>query len=411
MDTIHYLGVFMNQENRIVWIAALVQFVNLVDFMMVMPLGPDLAQSLPITNAHIGIICGCYTLAVGISGIVCAKFLDAFDRRSVALITVLGLAIGTVSATFASDIYTLVAARILAGIFGGPAAAIALSMVADTVPPQKRGRAMAIVMGSFSISSIIAIPFGLELARFGNWKTPFYAIFVLSCFVLLLIFFFTPSMKEHLNHKKENLSLIKLLKTNHYRYAYIMMFSAMISTYAIIPPLSAYLQLNLSYPRASLSFLYFIGGLITLVLTLIGGRLSDRIGTLKTNIIGTLFYVLFLCDGFLHQPLSSILIIFCMFMGMSLLRNVSATTEASKLPQPQERAAFMSLLSSIQHLGNGVGAFVASAILTTNINGQLVNMHWVVSISILLAFVQPLCLLIIRNRAKQEILHPIPEIK
>lgn len=397
----------MNQENKIVWIAALIQFVNIVDFMMVMPLGPDLAANLPVTNADIGIICGCYTLAVGISGIICAKFIDAYDRKNVAIITIIGLSIGTLSATFATGLYTLVAARVLAGVFGGPAAAIALSMIIDKVPMHRRGKAMAIVMGSFAISSIIAIPFGLELARLGDWKTPFHAIFILGCIVLVLICCFTPSMTEHLKHKKEKISIIELLKNTKYRYAYIMMFSAMISTYAIIPPLSAYLQLNLNYPRTSLSFLYLCGGLITLLLTQLGGRLSDRIGSLATNLIGTLFYVMFLCDGFLHQPSTPILLVFCMFMGMSLLRNVSATTEASKLPPPHERAAFMSLFSSVQHLGNGVGAFIAASILTTNVSGQLVNMNLVAVISIIFALVQPFCLFVITNRAKQVSLNPV----
>ncbi len=41
-------------------------------------------------------------------------------------------------------------------------------MVTDVVPPQRRGRAMAIVMGSFSVSAVVAVPFGLEMARLGG---------------------------------------------------------------------------------------------------------------------------------------------------------------------------------------------------------------------------------------------------
>lgn len=395
----------MTQESKIVWIAALVQFVNIVDFMMVMPLGPDLAGSLPISNADIGIICGCYTLAVGISGIVCSKFLDRFDRKIVAALAVLGLSVGTVSATFAVDLNTIVAARILAGIFGGPAASIALSMVSDVVPPERRGKAMAIVMGAFSVSSVGAIPFGLELAEMGSWKTPFYGIFILGGVVFLLICFFTPSMKEHMHKRKEVISTFKLVRNPRYILAYIMMCTAMISTYAIIPPLSAYLQFNLGYPRESLGFLYLIGGVVTLVLTHIGGRLSDSIGSLLTNTIGTILYIVFLFDGFLHQPISSVLIIFCMFMGTSFLRNVPAMTEASKLPQPYERAAFMSLLSSVQQLGNGIGALVASAILISDSTGHLTNMNWVVTLSIVLAVFQPICLLFIRKKPDSEVLH------
>ncbi len=401
----------MNKENQVVWIAALIQFVNIVDFMMVMPLGPDMAENLPITNADIGIICGCYTIAVGLSGFFCARYLDGYDRKIVAVIAVLGLSIGTVSAVFATDLHSIVSARILAGIFGGPAAAIAFSMVADVVPPERRGKAVAIVMGAFSVSSIMAIPFGLELARMGTWKTPFYGIFFLGIAVFLLICFAVPSMKSHLRHKKESISMGKLFKNTRYRYAYIMMFTAMASTYAIIPPLSAYLQLNLGYPRESLSFLYLVGGVVTLVLTMIGGRLSDSVGAIPVNIIGTVLFILFLYDGFMHQPISSVLIIFCMFMGTALLRNVSATTEASKLPQPYERAAFMSVLSSLQHIGNGAGAFLSSAILTTNSNSYVVNMEWVVALSMVLALLQPICLVAIRRKSMSEVMMRMNDLK
>ncbi|WP_197498738.1 MFS transporter [Halodesulfovibrio spirochaetisodalis] len=382
-------------EKRIVWIAALIQLINIIDFMMVMPLGPDISKELPITNADIGIICGCYTLAVGFAGLVCAKFLDRFDRKHVAIVTVFGLSFSTLLAAFCWDLTSMTAARILAGCFGGPAAAIAYSIVCDAVPPERRGKAMAIVMGMFSISSIAAIPFGLELARMGSWRTPFYGISILGFIALWLVIQFTPSMTEHLDNKKQVVSLTKLLANKQYILAFFMMGTAMVSSYAIIPNISAYFQLNLGYPRASLSFLYLVGGVFSLVLIQLGGRASDKIGPLPTNIVGTLLLVYFLYDGFMHQPQFSILINFVMFMGMVCFRNISATTEASKLPKPYERAAFMSLLSSIQHLGNGVGALAASAILTTGTGGILINMQWVGLLSIVLALVQPVALILI----------------
>lgn len=392
----------MTQETRIVWIAALIQLLNIIDFMMVMPLGPDMTKSLPITNADIGIICGSYTMAVGLSGIICAKFLDSFDRKKVALVAVAGLSLGTLSATFAVGIYSLTAARVLAGIFGGPAAAISLSMVSDVVPPNRRGKAMAVVMGMFSISSIVAIPFGLELARWGTWKTPFYGIFIIGCIILFLIFFYTPSIKEHLQSKKSPVTFLKFFKNKNYIYALLMMMTAMISTYAIIPPLSAFLQYNLGYPRESLSFLYLVGGIFSLIFIQAGGRLSDTIGSLATNSIGTIFYILFLYDGFVHPPLSPVMMIFVVFMGTSMFRNVSATTEASKLPEPHERAAFMSLLSGFQHIGNGVGALVASTMLAVNSAGHLTGMKWVGYFSLVMAVFQPFFLWLIRKSFRKE---------
>lgn len=391
----------MKTENKIVWIAALIQFVNIIDFMMVMPLGPDISKELPITNADIGLICGCYTIAVGISGIICAKFLDSFDRKNIAIITVAGLSIATLSAAFAWDLVSITGARILAGIFGGPAAAISLSMVSDAVSPQNRGKAMAIVMGTFSISSIAAVPFGLELARSGSWRSPFYAIFILGLIILFFIIKYTPSMKDHLNGKKDNyVSLVKLLKNKNNLSAMIMMATAMISSFLIIPNISAYFQYNLNYPRELLGMLYMVGGVFSLILIQIGGRSSDRVGPIPTNIIGTVLLGIFLYDGFVHYPKSPLIVIFVMFMGTVCFRNVSATAEASKLPAPHERAAFMSLLSSVQHLGNGAGALLSSAMLVNLENGDLMGMKWVGMLSIFFALFQPILLIRISKKQK-----------
>ena len=387
----------MKQENRIVWVAAMIQLLNVIDFMMVMPLGPDISKDLPVTNPDIGLICGCYTLAVGFSGLACAKFLDRFDRKNVAVVTVFGLAFATLCATFCWDLSSLIGARILAGIFGGPAAAIAFSMVCDAVPPERRGKAMAIVMGTFSISAIAAIPFGLELAEWGTWRTPFYAISILGFILLFLIARYTPSMKGHLQAKTLELSLGQLLSNKKYLLAFFMMITAMISSYAIIPNISAYFQINLGYPRSSLGFLYLVGGVFSLILIQIGGRASDRIGPIPTNIIGTVLLLIFLYDGFMRSPSSPLLVIFIMFMGMVCFRNVSATTEASKLPAPHERAGFMSLYSSVQHIGNGIGALVASVILSTGPTGELVGMKWVGLLAIIMAIFQPLALMAIRQ--------------
>lgn len=384
-------------ERRIVGIAALIQLVNFIDFMMVMPLGPDISRKLPISTADIGIIGGAYTLAAGFSGIVCAKFLDRFDRKKVALFTVAGLSLTTFIATFCWDLTSMVTARVLAGFFGGPAAAIAFSMVCDAVPPERRGKAMAIVLGSFSVSSVAAIPFGLELAARGSWKTPFFAITSIGTLVVLATAKFLPSMTKHRSQKTMVLSLRYLLSNKDYVLAFIMMMTAMISSYAIIPSLSAYFQHNLGYPRSSIGFLFLVGGFFSVIFIQMGGRAADKIGAIPTNILGTVLYLFVLFDGFMRSPISPAMFIFVMFMGTTWIRHIAATTEVSKLPKPAERAAFMSLLASMQHIGNGIGALLASAILVSAPQGKLLHMEYVGLMAIGFALIQPFILLKLRQ--------------
>ncbi len=88
-------------EKHVVWLAAAIQLVNMIDFMMVMPLAPDIARVMTIANSDIGYIGGSYTLAIAISSLISARFLDRFDRKRVAVWAMIGLALATFGATLA----------------------------------------------------------------------------------------------------------------------------------------------------------------------------------------------------------------------------------------------------------------------------------------------------------------------
>jgi hypothetical protein len=59
---------FTRAEQWLLLIVGAVQFVNILDFMMVMPLGPDFAKALDIPSAHLGQIAASYGIAAAVSG-------------------------------------------------------------------------------------------------------------------------------------------------------------------------------------------------------------------------------------------------------------------------------------------------------------------------------------------------------
>src|SRR5690349_11926395 len=108
-------------ERMILALVGAVQFINILDFMIVMPLGPDFAVALDIPTHEIPKIGAAYTAAGGIAGLAGSQFLDRFDRRKALIFCMIGLFAGTWSATFATGLSSLMVARVVAGMFGGPA--------------------------------------------------------------------------------------------------------------------------------------------------------------------------------------------------------------------------------------------------------------------------------------------------
>ena len=181
-----------------IWLVAMVQLVNVLDFVMVMPLGRDFARALAIDESRLGLIGGSYTLAAAIAGLVGSRFLDRFDRRRALTVAMLGLVTATAAGGLARDLPSLMAARILAGAFGGPATSLSMAIVADVVPPARRGAAMGIVMSAFSVASVVGVPLGLYAAQLGSWRTPFFALAVIGLGVTGFAARALPPLRRHL---------------------------------------------------------------------------------------------------------------------------------------------------------------------------------------------------------------------
>ena len=129
-------------ERRVLLLMALVQFINIWDFMIVMPMGPDFAKALNIDAGHIGWIAGSYSLSAAFVGVLSAKFLDRFDRRKVLLFSLCGLICSTMSMVLANTLSQLILVRVITGMFGGTVIASSLEVIAELFPESRRGEEM-----------------------------------------------------------------------------------------------------------------------------------------------------------------------------------------------------------------------------------------------------------------------------
>ncbi|WP_418140373.1 MFS transporter [Aeromonas veronii] len=357
---------------NVVWLAAFIQLVSALDFMMIMPLGPDLSRALNISPTYIGYLGGGYALAAALSSLLCARYLDLFDRKHVALITLLGITLSTWACALAWDMESLFFTRLLAGMFAGPATSIALAIVVDATPVQQRGRAMAIVMGAFSLSAIAGVPLGLELAMLKGWGAPFYVVGGLGVSVCIAAYIRLPAMTAHLGLSQKAFSSIEMLKRPVVLNAFMAIGLAIFSTFLMVPNIAAYFQFNLDVPRGDMSYYYVMGGIFTLISMQLGGLFIDRFGAMRVTILMGALTIAVVWDGFLHEPWLPTIVIFTLFMVVTSTRTITAAAVNSQVAAPWERAGFMSLQNVFQHIFSGSAAIVSSMILT-NVDGHLGN--------------------------------------
>src|SRR5438045_4124196 len=129
-----------------------VQFTHNLDFIIMMPLGTEFMSELAINKLQFGLIVASYGFAACLSALLACRFLDRFDRRKALLALYAGFTVGTLFCAVARDYRMLIAARVVAGAFGGVSGATVMVIIGDAFPYRLRGRATGVVMTAFSLT-------------------------------------------------------------------------------------------------------------------------------------------------------------------------------------------------------------------------------------------------------------------
>lgn len=398
-DTAKSLGI---NERAVVLLIAAIQFVNILDFMIVMPLGPDFALELAIASHNMGIITGSYTAAAAITGIACSFFLDRFDRRKALAVSIVGLMVGTAAAALSWDFYSLIGARVLAGAFGGPVSSLSLAIISDVVPKERRGRAVGTVMAGFSVASIVGVPLALEIAHVGGWRAPFYAVAGLGLVIAVGVVLLLPPLRIHLMRgtRPPGFGMLKQLAKPLPLLAYAGTAAMMFSAFTLIPHIPSYLVFNLGYTGEAwltdaaraigleykpsvLGPLYLFGGMLSLAVMQMVGRATDRWGSSRVSWMGAALLGIVIYMWFVdYNPAIPVIVLFVAFMGTSSLRGVPARTLDTKIPGPADRASFMSMQSAVQHIALALAAGLSSLVLSEAPDMSLVGMPTLAWISL-----------------------------
>lgn len=387
-------------EGKLLLLVGAIQFVNILDFMVVMPLGPDFSKALGIPTSNLGLVGGSYVAAAAVAGLLSARFLDRFDRRKALAFTLTGLVLGTLAGGFATGLGSMMAARIIAGAFGGPSTSLALSIVSDVVPVERRGRALGAVMGAFSVASVLGVPAGLELARIGGWRLPFFAVAGLGAVVAAGAVLLMPPLTQHIQARSAApQGSSGLLRRPVVLLALAVTSVSMMANFALIPNLSPFVQFNLGYPRARLGLLYLAGGLVSFATMRVAGRLVDRFGATGVALGGTVVFVTVAWVGLVDpQPWLPILLFFVLFMVSNSLRMIPMQALSSRVPAPHERARFMSIQSAVQHMSAAIGAVIGARMLTELPDGRLQGMDKLAWFAVALSVFVPLLLWLLEQR-------------
>jgi len=362
-------------ERSLLLLLAAVQFTHIVDFMVMMPLGPQLMRDLHIGPARFSTLVAAYTVSSGVFGLLAAPFIDRFDRRKLLLFAYGGFIGGTLFCALSANASMLLMGRALSGTFGGLSLAMVMSIISDVVPPERRAAAMGVIMAAFSAAAAVGVPFGLQLAEQFRWEAPFFMLAGIAVAVWTIVFLRLPAVRGHLHHHQDDpmRAFKELLRDTNAGRALLFMTATVFGHFAIIPLLSPYLVGNVGVPERDLFLVYLTGGVLTVFTAPVVGRMADSLGRKQvfTALVAVACLVTLWISNSGHLPLWVVLVQAGGFFVFASGRFIPGQAIMTLAVPASRRGAFMSLSGCARDLAMGLASTVAGWIVVQEPSGRL----------------------------------------
>jgi multidrug resistance protein len=381
------------RERPLLILLAFVQFTNVMDFMIMMPLSPLFSTEFGITPTQFGFLVASYNLSAGIVSFLSAFFVDRFDRRKVLLFSYAFFVLGTFACGFSPTYGALLIARVFTGMFGGVLSAILLSVVGDVVPYERRASAMGTVMSGFIGATVLGIPIGSFVATHFSWHVPFFAIGVMGILVMAGIVRLIPTMTAHIaeaKKKKAWKNIREILSSSNRLRALLLMTLLMFGHFSIIAFMPKYMVNNVGITEEQVSYIYLAGGLCSIVVLRAVGKLSDRFGSYKVFAVLSVCALLpiFLITNLPKEGIVVVLGVTSLLFIFGGSRGVPCNTLITATAEAHQRGGFLSLNAATQQLAAGLATFVGGMMISGGPDEPVVNYHhvgWLAAVASLIA--------------------------
>jgi MFS transporter, DHA1 family, inner membrane transport protein len=153
-----------------------------------------IAADLRVSVPAAGSLVTAYALGLALGGPVLTASTMKLDRRTVLTTALILFIAGTVATVVTTSFAVLLAARVLTGAFQGVFIAAAFAAGTAVVPPERAGRAMAVVISGTAVSGAVGVPLGTFAGQTLGWRGSFVAAVVFAVVALVATLAWVPSV-------------------------------------------------------------------------------------------------------------------------------------------------------------------------------------------------------------------------
>lgn len=180
----------------VIFMLALAVFAQGTSEFMLAGLLPDIATDLAITVPQAGLL----TSAFAVGMIVGAPLMAALGRRwsprvvlpAFLVVFIVMHAVGALTDSFP----LLLATRVLAAVANAGFLAVTLSTVAALVAPDRRARALSVILGGTTLALIAGVPAGAAVGALFDWRAALWGVVIISLPAVIAVIVAVPVRVE-----------------------------------------------------------------------------------------------------------------------------------------------------------------------------------------------------------------------
>jgi predicted MFS family arabinose efflux permease len=322
---------------------------------------PEVARDLGTSLADAGWVSTLFALTYAVLAPVLGALTGRLERRSVLVVSLTVFTIGNVASALSTGLGALLAARIVTAAGAALYVPAASASAAALAAPERRGRAMAVVLGGLSAATFAGVPFGTWLAADLHWSVTFWLLAGLGAVCAVAVagglppvrLPAAPGLVARLVPARDPRVLVTVLTT----------FAFLTGGYLALTYIGAVLAPATDGDGTTLAVLLLVFGAFAVCGTVVGGRATDRWGptpVLLASVAG-LAAVLVTLPLTRDTPAGAT-------VGMAAW---GLTAMATQPPQqhrlfaiaPESGPLLLSLNSSATFLGISLGGFIGGRVL------------------------------------------------
>lgn len=333
-------------------------FLIFCGFQLLMPILPKYAQSLGADEKVVGLINGLFTITALATRPFIGRELDRGGRKTIYLLGLVIFFLATLGYLWAPTLIILLAFRLIHGVGWAGASTAAGTIVADIIPPERRGEGM----GYYGLASTLAMAIAPALGLTLLVNYDFSLIFIISLLLVAGAFFTGQAINFQVIDKPKPGSVKgALFDRRALRPATVMFFMTLPygGLVTFLPLYASKLGIENIGPFFTI---YALGLLITRP---IAGKYYDRKGPDHIVIMGMI--AMFLGTFILGKATTMSIFLLCgVLYGMGF-GSVQPTLLALALHgvEPQRRGAVNGTVFSSFDLGIGMGALLLGLIVNS----------------------------------------------